>query len=155
MTRNQPLMEDQASDFAFVAWEESEKTKSVDRKLIRRHCMRGKNRRDPVEQPIAQWLGHDSLNPSDRPLLLSFSLSHVDDTKNHDKRKDPIVLHSTTSRRKRSILTPQKVRSETVGSNTMSFPIRNPPLLTFADDLDRGSLDLLFTGWFIPRYLSK
>lgn len=142
-------MEAQAPKFAFVAWEGLEKPKSIDRKLIRSHCMRGKNRRDPVEQPITQLLGHDDLDPSARPLLLSFWLSPI-----HDNKKDPKVRRSTTARSRRRIVTPQQLRFETVASNIMPCPIPNPPLLTFADNLDRESLELLFTGWFTLRYLS-
>lgn len=107
--------------------------------------MRGKNRREP----ITQWLGDDdALNPSARPLLLSFSVSPL-----HEDRKDPKVRRSA-ARSKRRILTPQQLYDETAASNIIPCPIPNPPLLRFADNLDPESLQLLFTGWFIPRSLS-
>lgn len=142
-------MEDQAPKFAFVTWGELGKPKSVDKKLIRSHCMRGRNRREPMEQPIAQWLGHDdALDPSARSLLLSFSVSPM-----YKDRKDPKIRRSTT-RRKCRILTPQQLHAKTAASNIIPCPIPNLPLLRFADNLDPESVELLFTGWFVPRSLS-
>lgn len=136
-------MEDQTPKFAFVTGGGSGKPRSVDRKLIRSHCMRGKNRRESVEQPVAQWLGKDAaLN---RPLLLSFSVSPM-----HEERKDSVVRRSTT-RSKRRFLSPQQLNAESVSSNNIPFLIPNPPLLSFADNLAPESIELLFTGWFVPR----
>jgi hypothetical protein len=107
--------------------------------------MRGKNRREPVEQPVAQWLGHDdALNPSARPLLLSFSVSPI----MHEDKKDPKVRRSTT-KSKRCILTPQQLHTERAVSNVISCLIPNPPLLSFADNLNPETIELLFTCWFV------
>ncbi|RDW79356.1 hypothetical protein BP6252_03994 [Coleophoma cylindrospora] len=129
-------MDEQTPQFAFVAGGASGKPRSVDRKLIRSHCMRGKNRREPVEQPVAQWLGPDDApNPSARPLLLSFSVSTRHE---EDKAK---VRRSTARNSRRT----QQLHAERAANNITACPIPNPPLLRFADQLGADSVELLFT----------
>ncbi|RDW91749.1 hypothetical protein BP5796_01143 [Coleophoma crateriformis] len=116
-------MDEQTPKFAFVAGGES-----------------GKPRREPVEQPVVQWLGPDDApNPSARPLLLSFSVSTL-----HKEKNKRIVRRSTTKDRRR-ILTPQQLHAETAANNIIACPVPNPPLLRFADHLGPDSLELLFT----------
>jgi hypothetical protein len=94
-----------------------------------------------VEQPDARWLGNnDALAPSARPLLLSFSISDM-----HDSRVD-LKASSSKGKSKRRIITPQQLHPEKPGCNIIPSPVAIIPLVRFADEVDPESLGLLFTG---------
>jgi hypothetical protein len=133
-------MEDQMPHrFAFVTGGQFGKPKAEDRKVIRSHCMRGKNKREVVEQPDVQWLSHDgTLAPSARPLLLSFHM-HGDEMVPNGQRSQ--------AKNKRRVRTSQQLNAEKAQGNTVPCPIPSPPLVRFADELDPESVKLLVTGW--------
>jgi len=131
-------MKDEDHEFAFVATGEFGKPKSVDRKLIRSRCMRGKNRRGPEEESNARWL--EATDPKSRSapsLLFSFPLSPVHkDTKQHKVQKYP-------TRSKHGDRAVRHPNHPTAWSNITPCPLSSLRLANLVVDVDPESLNIV------------
>ena len=114
--------------FAFVSGGQSGKPRTRDRKLIRSHCMRGKNKRQTVEVPEVHFL------PGSDAMLLSFPVSK--------RLDDPLILASQPKSKR-----PRRPVVDNTVDKIIQLPVAVAPSVPpFAGNLDTESLKVLLTG---------